>query len=159
MCNFHVQGSGKQQRGALINLVAFYVFALPVALFLGFYMGWGVMGLFAGMGLGPLVQSLLYGTLVAKMDWGKEANRAATLAMKVQQFSTLPSHLAQECRCKAGQALQMEIVPNSSRWGACSIESLQYWGRHFRVFNDSACWTFYRAETCLRQGTLCRHCA
>jgi MATE family multidrug resistance protein len=63
-------------------VVAFYVFALPVALFLGFYMQLGVLGLFSGMGLGPLVQTLLYGALVARMDWGREAARAAALAMK-----------------------------------------------------------------------------
>ena len=60
------QGSGRQQKGALINLVAFYIFALPLALFLAFYVRWGVVGLFAGMGLGPLVQTLLYGWLVLR---------------------------------------------------------------------------------------------
>ena len=61
-----VQGSGRQQKGALINLVAFYIFALPLALFLAFYVHWGVVGLFAGMGMGPLVQTLLYGWLVLR---------------------------------------------------------------------------------------------
>ena len=60
------QGSGRQQKGALINLVAFYIFALPLALFLAFYVRWGVVGLFAGMGMGPLVQTLLYGWLVLR---------------------------------------------------------------------------------------------
>ncbi|CAL8463544.1 g3078 [Coccomyxa elongata] len=75
-----VQGSGKQQRGALINVVAFYIFALPLAVFLGFYCGWNVIGLFAGMGLGPFVQTILYGALVARLDWGKESKKAAMLA-------------------------------------------------------------------------------
>ncbi len=61
-----VQGSGRQQKGAIINLVAFYVFAMPLALFLAFYAGWGVLGLFAGMGLGPIIQTLLYGWLVLR---------------------------------------------------------------------------------------------
>ena len=60
------QGSGRQQKGALINLVAFYVFAMPLALFLGFYLELGVIGLFAGMGLGPVMQTLLYGWLVLR---------------------------------------------------------------------------------------------
>ncbi len=75
-----MQGSGKQQRGALINVVAFYIFALPLAVFLGFYCGWNVIGLFAGMGLGPFVQTILYGALVARLDWGKESKKAAMLA-------------------------------------------------------------------------------
>lgn len=62
----YAQGSGRQQKGAVINLVAFYVFAMPLALFLGFYAGWGVLGLFAGMGLGPIIQTLLYGWLVLR---------------------------------------------------------------------------------------------
>lgn len=75
-----VQGSGKQQRGALINVVAFYIFALPLAGFLGFYCEWGVLGLFAGMGVGPFVQTVLYGTLVAFLDWEGISKRAADLA-------------------------------------------------------------------------------
>ncbi|EIE27606.1 MATE efflux family protein [Coccomyxa subellipsoidea C-169] len=75
-----VQGSGKQQRGALINVVAFYIFALPLAAFLGFYCQWDVTGLFAGMGMGPFVQSILYGLLVLRLDWKKESNKAAELA-------------------------------------------------------------------------------
>lgn len=46
--------------------MAFYVFAMPLALFLAFYVGWGVLGLFAGMGLGPIIQTLLYGWLVLR---------------------------------------------------------------------------------------------
>ena len=50
----------------MINLIAFYVFAMPLALFLAFYMHWGVMGLFAGMGVGPVIQTILYGWLVLR---------------------------------------------------------------------------------------------
>ncbi len=42
------------------------MFAMPLALFLVFYLGWGVIGLFAGMGLGPVMQTLLYGWLVLR---------------------------------------------------------------------------------------------
>lgn len=70
------QGSGKQQRGALVNLVAFYVFALPLSLALGFGARMGVVGLFLGMGAGPVVQSVLYAAVVGRMDWRKEAAKA-----------------------------------------------------------------------------------
>lgn len=75
-----LQGSGKQQRGALINVVAFYIFGLPLAVFLGFYCQWDVTGLFAGMGIGPFVQTFLYGWLVLRLDWKKESSKAAELA-------------------------------------------------------------------------------
>ncbi len=61
-------------------MVAFYIFALPLAAFLGFYCQWDVTGLFAGMGMGPFVQSILYGLLVLRLDWKKESNKAAELA-------------------------------------------------------------------------------
>lgn len=76
------QGSGKQQRGALVNLVAFYVFALPLSLALGFGARMGVVGLFLGMGAGPVVQSVLYAVVVGRMDWRSEAARAVVLAAK-----------------------------------------------------------------------------
>lgn len=40
------QGAGKQKYGAVINLVAFYVFAIPVALLLGFWGHLGVEGMY-----------------------------------------------------------------------------------------------------------------
>ena len=78
----HAQGAGKQQRGALVNLVAFYLLAMPLALFLAFYMHLGVVGLFIGLGTGPLVQSLLYSIVVYRLDWGSEACKAMDLASK-----------------------------------------------------------------------------
>ena len=77
-----MQGAGKQQRGALVNLVAFYLLAMPLALFLAFYAHLGVVGLFIGLGTGPMVQSLLYSVVVYRLDWGKEASRAVDLASK-----------------------------------------------------------------------------
>jgi MATE family multidrug resistance protein len=62
--------------------VAFYVFALPLALLLGFQAKLGVIGLFMGMGVGPLVQSLLYSIVVFRLDWAREARRAVDHASK-----------------------------------------------------------------------------
>jgi multidrug resistance protein, MATE family len=41
-----VQGAGKQRYGAVINLVAFYVFGIPVGLALGFWGHLGVEGMY-----------------------------------------------------------------------------------------------------------------
>lgn len=51
-----LQGAGKQRLGVLVNIVAFYVCAIPTALLLAFRLGWGVEGMYTGMLLGPAIQ-------------------------------------------------------------------------------------------------------
>ena len=50
------QGCGEQRWGALVNLVAFYIFAIPLSLALAFHVGWGPEGLYIGMAAGPAIQ-------------------------------------------------------------------------------------------------------
>ena len=50
------QGCGEQRWGALVNFVAFYIFAIPLSLALAFYVGWGPEGLYIGMAAGPAIQ-------------------------------------------------------------------------------------------------------
>jgi hypothetical protein len=50
------QGAGKQLHGSYTNLVVFYGIAVPLALWLGFRRGLGVVGMWAGMLLGSVLQ-------------------------------------------------------------------------------------------------------
>jgi hypothetical protein len=50
------QGTGKQLKGALINLSAYYFGAVPLALLLAFPGYKGVEGLYAGLCIGPAIQ-------------------------------------------------------------------------------------------------------
>ena len=50
------QGTGKQLKGALINLSAYYFGALPFAILLAFPGSKGVEGLYAGLCIGPAIQ-------------------------------------------------------------------------------------------------------
>lgn len=50
------QGSGKQARGAVVNLVAFYVVGIPLALTLAFGLQLGAAGLLLGLLAGSAVQ-------------------------------------------------------------------------------------------------------
>jgi MATE family multidrug resistance protein len=68
-----VQALGKQHHGALINAIAFYVFAVPLALDLAFRQGLGAEGLYLGMVVGPIIQSASYATLLCTTNWGKQA--------------------------------------------------------------------------------------
>lgn len=78
------QGAGKQSRGVLINLVAFYVFGLPASILSAFYLGWDVYGLVAGMVLGAFIQAVWYTSMVLKLDWDDEATVAVE---RVRQLS------------------------------------------------------------------------
>ncbi|KAK9842256.1 hypothetical protein WJX81_002908 [Elliptochloris bilobata] len=75
-----VQGSGKQARGAVVNLVAFYVVGIPLALALAFPLRLGAAGLLLGLLAGSAVQALAYAVLISRLDWDAEARRAALRA-------------------------------------------------------------------------------
>lgn len=59
-----LRGVGKQYLGAILNLVAFYVIALPAASYLCFRMGLGVNGLMMGFCLGTTFQSVSIGLIL-----------------------------------------------------------------------------------------------
>ena len=50
------QGTGKQLRGAVVNLASYYFAAVPVAILLAFPGSQGVAGLYAGLCIGPAIQ-------------------------------------------------------------------------------------------------------
>ncbi len=50
------QGTGKQLRGAVVNLASYYFAAVPLAILLAFSCKQGVEGLYAGLCLGPAIQ-------------------------------------------------------------------------------------------------------
>eukprot|EP00602_Paraphysomonas_sp_CaronLab_P007570 CAMPEP_0185022006 /NCGR_PEP_ID=MMETSP1103-20130426/4719_1 /TAXON_ID=36769 /ORGANISM="Paraphysomonas bandaiensis, Strain Caron Lab Isolate" /LENGTH=435 /DNA_ID=CAMNT_0027553859 /DNA_START=221 /DNA_END=1528 /DNA_ORIENTATION=+ len=65
-----VRGAGKQRAGAFLNIVAFYVFGIPVAWFLCFKYSMGVRGLMIGVIVGSATQAvvLIYVVLYRTMD-------------------------------------------------------------------------------------------
>lgn len=75
-CAGVVTGAGKQLHGAAVNFIAYYVIAVPVSACLAFLTPMWVYGLYLGLSLGPLVQSLLYGKLILTINWAREAHRA-----------------------------------------------------------------------------------
>ena len=74
-----ISALGMQKFGARLNLVAFYALGMPLALMLGFPWGAGLksVGLYAGMTVGMLVQTISYYRLVHRIDWGGEVEKAA----------------------------------------------------------------------------------
>ena len=71
-----VSGAGKQAKGSLVNILAYWVLALPAAVLLAFGLQRGVEGLYTGMLLGPVTQCLCYLLLIARLRWREEAEAA-----------------------------------------------------------------------------------
>ncbi|CAE7439930.1 DTX6, partial [Symbiodinium pilosum] len=64
-----IRGTGQQQKGARICVLAYWIAGIPAAILLGFTGGLKSTGLWLGMLVGPTVQMFLYGRLLLKMDW------------------------------------------------------------------------------------------
>lgn len=65
------RGCGWQHLGAYVNLGAFYLVGVPVALFFGFAMHLGGMGFWMGMVAGGATQVTLLSIITAMTNWGK----------------------------------------------------------------------------------------
>ncbi|KAF0920598.1 hypothetical protein E2562_035795 [Oryza meyeriana var. granulata] len=70
------RGCGWQHLGAYVNLGAFYLVGVPVALFLGFAMHLGGMGFWMGMVAGGATQVTLLSVITAMTNWAKMAEKA-----------------------------------------------------------------------------------
>ncbi|KAI7842583.1 hypothetical protein COHA_003687 [Chlorella ohadii] len=71
-----IAGVGKQKRGSAINVVAYWLVAVPVACLLGFPLKLGVQGFYGGMVLGPMIQTLAYLYVILRLSWKHEAQLA-----------------------------------------------------------------------------------
>ncbi|KAJ1988345.1 ethionine resistance protein [Dimargaris cristalligena] len=67
-----LRGQGKQKLGAMLNIPAYYVLAIPAGLFLGFRMEYGVYGIWAGLCIG--IFSVCFGQFYfyLRTDWEEE---------------------------------------------------------------------------------------
>ncbi|KAL2522368.1 MATE efflux family protein [Forsythia ovata] len=70
------RGCGWQHIGAYVNLGAYYVVGIPVALFLGFGLHLKGEGLWSGLVAGATVQSILLAIITCLTNWEKQAMEA-----------------------------------------------------------------------------------
>ena len=63
------RGSGWQHIGAYVNLGAFYLVGMPVAIVLGFVVHLRAKGLWIGIVIGSIVQSTILSLITAFTDW------------------------------------------------------------------------------------------
>ncbi|XP_054635102.1 multidrug and toxin extrusion protein 1-like isoform X2 [Dunckerocampus dactyliophorus] len=71
-----IRGAGKQKIGAVCNLVGYYFIGFPIGASLMFAAGMGIVGLWTGLTVCVLAQSIFFITYLHKLDWQKAAEEA-----------------------------------------------------------------------------------
>ncbi|KAA8594475.1 hypothetical protein FQN60_011610 [Etheostoma spectabile] len=75
-----LRGAGKQLIGALCNLVGYYFIGFPIGVSLMFAANMGIVGLWTGLCICVLMQSIFFVIFVCKLDWKKAAEEALVRA-------------------------------------------------------------------------------
>ena len=65
----NVRGLGKQGPASIIILVCYYAFGMPLAVYLGFYRDWRLLGFWFGMLIAVALSQVLIAVLVITADW------------------------------------------------------------------------------------------
>jgi hypothetical protein len=73
---FFFDFSGKQKRGAMISFGGFYLFGIPIAAFLMFYVRIDIYGFWIGIIAAETVTNALLFTLVQRFNWERHAQAA-----------------------------------------------------------------------------------
>ncbi|XP_057436497.1 protein DETOXIFICATION 9-like isoform X2 [Lotus japonicus] len=70
------RGGGFQKTGAYVNLGAYYLVGIPIALVLGFVLHLNAKGLWIGVLTGSILQAIILAVVTVVTDWEKEAWKA-----------------------------------------------------------------------------------
>lgn len=73
-CGGSLRGMGRQHIGAAVNLVSYYMGALPLGIWLAFH-GWGLAGLWVGQCIALYLVGALEWIIVAWSDWEWQVKR------------------------------------------------------------------------------------
>ncbi|KAL5762147.1 hypothetical protein ACOSP7_018411 [Xanthoceras sorbifolium] len=69
-------GAGWQGVVAYVNIGCYYLFGIPLGLILGYKVGWGVKGIWSGMLMGTVLQTIILFGMIYKTNWNQEASIA-----------------------------------------------------------------------------------
>ncbi|PIN17377.1 putative membrane protein, predicted efflux pump [Handroanthus impetiginosus] len=70
-------GAGWQTLVAYVNIACYYILGVPLGLLMGYALNMGVQGIWIGMIIGTVVQTVCLFWVVYKTNWNKEASVAA----------------------------------------------------------------------------------
>lgn len=68
-----LRGQGRQRAASILNLISYYVVALPVGYYLAFYKGYQVFGLWCGLVLGVAALATAEMYYIVRSDWAQIA--------------------------------------------------------------------------------------
>lgn len=74
-CGGSLRGMGRQHVGALINIISYYMGALPLGIWLAFH-SWGLTGLWIGQCIALYLVGIIEWTVVARSDWDYQMRKA-----------------------------------------------------------------------------------
>jgi multidrug resistance protein, MATE family len=74
-CGGALRGMGRQHVGAVVNVVSYYMGALPLGIWLAFH-GWGLAGLWVGQCIALYLVGAIEWVIVAWSDWEMQVERA-----------------------------------------------------------------------------------
>ncbi|GAV83241.1 MatE domain-containing protein [Cephalotus follicularis] len=69
-------GSGLQALVAFINIGSYYIVGVPIGVFFGWLLNFGITGIWGGMISGTVVQTFILTVITMKYEWEKEAQKA-----------------------------------------------------------------------------------
>ncbi|KAB5592882.1 MATE efflux family protein [Ceratobasidium theobromae] len=71
-----LRARGKQSLGALVNITAYYVIGIPFGIYLAFWWGAGLQGLWIGLTTALYYSAVISSYVLLRTDWAKEVLRA-----------------------------------------------------------------------------------
>lgn len=74
-CGGALRGMGRQHVGAAVNIVSYYMGALPLGIWLAFH-GWGLAGLWVGQCIALYLVGAIEWVIVAWSDWEMQVHKA-----------------------------------------------------------------------------------
>ncbi|KAI9797123.1 MAG: hypothetical protein M1833_005638 [Piccolia ochrophora] len=76
-CNGILRGIGRQAVGGWVNLLCYYLIALPISFALGFSLHWELYGFWAGVAVGLFLVGAIEGWVIARTRWDLVVDAAA----------------------------------------------------------------------------------
>ncbi|KAG1812869.1 MATE efflux family protein [Suillus subaureus] len=96
-CGGVLRGQGKQHLGAMFNLVAYYILALPIGITLAFKTGLGLQGLWIGQVIGLFTVGLSeYGMVWLGTSWDREIQKGIKRNAEEAKRRALAEQIRQE---------------------------------------------------------------
>ncbi|KAI5287853.1 hypothetical protein KEM54_005672, partial [Ascosphaera aggregata] len=76
ICNGILRGVGRQSFGGYVQLISYYVIALPISFFASFPLGFGLKGTWGGVAIGLLLVSIVEIFYIRRVDWNQSVKDA-----------------------------------------------------------------------------------